>query len=560
LGNRGSSILAPLEKGAFAGIVSLGFLFILRLGNLAPFPPESALEAFLKIIPESVQEPSVQTLGDLAGQLGLIVATLLAILIYGIFGIIFERYYAPRMLSKGISRFEKFLIYSLIPWIFFGLIVLPAAGASVFGISSSSTSSSAAVWLFPFALLLSNFVYGIVLAWEYNDTKIFVPGRTGTPISGSGATRPRETPSVSRRSFIEKGAVALGALALMVTSLDSLLTAGSSAVSQNPGSSNSTSVGTPINLQNAPSIFDDPRLADLVDSEVTSNDNFYRVAIDVFDPSVDASSWSLQVAGVNGNGKSYTLSELQGLPRTSEYNTFECVSNTIDGNLISNALWGGVKLSDLFSDAGGVPEGTQNVVFYSVDGYSVAVPIATALHSDSMVAYQMNGVTLPQKHGYPLRAVIPGLYGMMSAKWVRKIQLINSSYSGYWQTRGWSPVGTVQTVAFMTIPADGAQPSLSQNKGTILVGGIAYAGDRGITKVEVSSDNGQTWQTATLKPALASNTWTLWAFAWTPAKAGSYNLLARATDGSGSLQSSQNTDTFPNGATGYSMVSVNVVA
>jgi len=548
-----------LERGAFAGIISLGFLFILRIGNLAPFPPESALEAFLKIIPESVQEPSVQALGDFAGQLGLIVATLLAVVVYGLFGLLFERVYAPRMLTKSISRFEKFLIFSLIPWFIFGFIVYPLLGDSVFGISSGFGSPSTDYWLFPLALLMANLIYGVVLALEYNDTKIFVPGKvgSGTSISQSSPVKIRESQGLSRRSFIEKGAIALGSLGLLVTSLDSLLTTGTPEAPPNTNSSN-TGTGSPINIGQAPAIFDDPRLANLVDSEVTSNDNFYRVAIDIFDPSVDVTSWSLQVAGVNGSGKTYAIADIQSLLKTVEYNTFECVSNTINGNLVSNAKWGGVKLSDLFADAGGVPQGAQNVVFYSVDGYSVAIPISRAMLSDSMVAYEMNDVTLPQKHGYPLRAVIPGLYGMMSAKWVRKIQIINSSYSGYWQTRGWSNVGTVQTVAFITIPGDGASQSLSQNNGTILIGGQAYAGDRGIFKVEVSTDGGQTWQTATLKPALADNTWTLWAIAWTPTKTGTFSIYARATDGSGTVQPSTETDTFPNGATGYAMSVVSI--
>ena len=561
MGN-GRGILAPIEKGAFAGIISLGFLFILRLGGVAPFPPESALEAFLKIIPENIQEPSVQALGSFAGQLGLIVATLLGAIVYGIFGLIFERMYAPRMITRSVSRFEKFMIYSLVPWLFFGLIVLPATGVSVFGIGSGIGVASTSIWLFPISLLISSFVFGAVLSWEYSDVKIFAPGKAGSMISQNAAPRARESKSISRRSFIEKGAVALAGHALMVSSLDALLVSTSStpSVPQSPNSNSTSGVGTPIDLAEAPSIFSDPRLAPLVDSEVTPNGDFYQVDIDVFTPSVNVSTWSLQVAGVEGSGKTYSLTDLQALPMTSEYNTFECVSNQIEGNLISNALWGGVKLSNLFSDAGGVPQGAQNVVFYSVDGYSVAIPIATAMRNVSMIAYEMNGASLPQNHGYPLRAVIPGLYGMMSAKWVRKIQIIDSSYMGYWQTRGWSNIGLVQTVAFIIIPADGAQSSLSQNKGTILLGGYAYAGNRGISKVEVSTDNGVTWQTATLKPSLAENTWTLWAFPWSPSQTGSYNIYARATDGTGALQTSVETDTFPNGATGYAMTSVEVVS
>lgn len=555
------SVFGALEKSGIAGIAALGFLFILRLGGLAPFPPESAFEAFLKIIPESIQEPSVQALGDLAGELGLLAATLLAVLVYGIFGVFFERVFSPEMQTRKLSRFEKFLIFSLIPFAFFSFIVFPLAGVSVFGISSGIGNTVIDAWLFPLALLVSNFIYGAVMSWEYSEIKVFAPGKVGASLPQTVVSKARESPSASRRAFVEKGAVALVALGLMVSSVDSILTSSNPASGPPPPpGSNSTNGGSAINLKDAPSIFDDPRLASLVDSEVTANGNFYRVSIDYIDPSVDVSTWSLQVAGVNGSGKSYSLQDLENLPETTEYNTFECVSNNINGNLISNASWTGVKLSDLLNDAGGVPQSAQNVVFYSVDGYSVAIPISTALNGESMVAYQMNGVALPQNHGYPLRAVIPGLYGMMSAKWVRKIQLINTSYMGYWQTRGWSDVGLVQTVAFIIVPGDGSQESLSQNKGTILLGGYAYAGARGISKVEISTDNGNTWQAATLKPELAGNTWRLWAFPWSPTKTGSYPILARATDGTSSLQSSIYTDTFPNGATGYAMITVNVVS
>ena len=354
---------------------------------------------------------------------------------------------------------------------------------------------------------------------------------------------------------MEKGAIALASLALMVSSIDSVL---SSATGPSTPSSGAAS-GTPINLSEAPSIFDDPRLAPLVDSEVTANGNFYQVDIDVFDPSIDVSTWSLQVSGLVNNPKTYTLDQLQALPLTEEYNTFECVSNLINGNLISNGKWSGVKLTDLFNDVGGLQQSSQYVVFYSVDGYSVGIPVSRALMPDSMIAYQMNGVPLPQSHGYPLRAVIPGLYGMMSAKWLRKIQVIDTSYMGYWQTRGWSDVGTVQTVSFIILPGDGSSQSLSQNKGTILIGGYAYAGARGISKVEVSTDGGKTWQRATLKPPIAENTWELWAYSWQPPSTGTYNLYARATDGTGDVQTSVETDTFPNGATGYAMTSVTIV-
>lgn len=527
-----------------AGLVSLGFLFVLRLGGIAPFPPESALEAFLKIIPEKVQEPSIQQLGTFAGKFGLILATIVSALVYGAFAILFEKWYFPRFTSRSISRLEKFLIYSIIPFLFFGLVVLPLSGDSVFGISSSFASSSS-MWLFPLSLLFGNAIYGVSLNWLYGDD---------IPISKAKQPAPqrKEVPAVSRRSFIEKGVLALGALALLVTGIDGFLT------SPQGTTTTGSQTGTPIDTDNEPSIFQDPRLANLVDSEVTSDDQFYQVDIDIFTPSVNASTWALQVTGLVQNPKTYTLSDLQALPKATEYNTFECVSNDVNGNLISNAEWGGVKLSDLFSDMGGVSEGAVYVVFYSVDGYSVGIPLAKALMPDSMIAYEMNYDSLPQDHGYPLRAVIPGLYGMMSAKWIRKISVINTSYQGYWQTRGWSNVGTVQTLTFITTPSDGSSQSLSVNNGTVVVGGYAYAGDRGISNVEVSIDGGKTWQQAVLKPPISNDTWALWAFEWATTNTGSINVYARATDGTGSLQTSTQTGNFPSGATGYASISIRV--
>jgi DMSO/TMAO reductase YedYZ molybdopterin-dependent catalytic subunit len=176
-----------------------------------------------------------------------------------------------------------------------------------------------------------------------------------------------------------------------------------------------------------------------------------------------------------------------------------------------------------------------------------------------MLAYEMNGVDLPRKHGYPLRAVIPGLYGMMSAKWIRQIVVSDSVYVGYWQTRGWTNDATVQTVAFIRVPYDGQSVSLSQNSGSVILGGFAFAGDRGISKVEVSMDGGSTWQQANLKPPASNLAWVLWAFEWEPPGPGNYVIYARATDGKGALQTATQAGTYPSGATGYAMSTVNVV-
>ena len=578
-GVKSSDVSSSLLRMAFfraaeAGLVALGLNFLLRFGMIAPFPPESGIESFLRIIPESIQEPAVQRLGDLAGDLGLVVASVIALVLYGILGVVFLRFVLPRLARiKSLSFLEGFLSYSLAPWIIFGFILLPIFGVSLFGTASVFATSNA-TWLFPTSLLFVQLVYSFVMYYEFKQAGI-IPRRvllisnslvlsSATPEIVNSKTVEQwkngraESTAISRRAFVEKGILAVGALALVVTSLDVILSA--VMASNGPAPAALSSSGTPVDLQAAPAIFSDPRLAKLVDAEVTSNDAFYGVAIDLFDPAVDASSYALKVGGLVKQSKNYDLIRFENsFSPVSQYNTFECVSNTINGNLIGNAKWTGVRISDLLQDTGGVSPNATYVVLYSVDGYSVGVPLSKAMMSDSILAYKMNDQTLPQKHGFPIRAVIPGLYGMMSAKWINMIEVVDSTYVGYWQSRGWSNDGTVQTVAFINTPSDGSSVSLPKNNGGVLLGGVAYAGNRGISKVEISTDQGKTWQTAQLKKAVSNDSWTLWAYEWTPQE-GNYSIYARATDGIGMLQISSETSTFPSGATGYAMIAVNVTS
>ena len=531
----------------------------MRLANLAPYPPESALEAVLKIIPESIQEPSVQNLGDFAGQLGLLVATIISMIVYALLGLVFQRFALTKMSRfKSISGFELFLLYSLAPLVLFGVILLPIFGNSVFGISSPVASTDS-IYFFPISLLFVQLLFSLFLYYGFKSANILPASITRPVVRVASRNRNSVTSgdALARRRFLQTGIVIAGVLVLSAYSIDKIISA---IAAQSPSNSASQS-GTAINLRDAPVIFQNPQLASLVDSEVTANGSFYRVAIDIIDPSVNASNWSLQVTGSVNYPKSYTLSDLQNsFQPVEQYNTFECVSNLINGNLIGNAKWTGVTISDLLNDVGGVTSNATYVIFYSVDGYSVAIPLSKAMMSDSILAYMMNDAALPRAHGYPLRAVIPGLYGMMSAKFLSKIEVVGSPYQGYWQSRGWSNVGTVQTVSFIRVPSNNATVSLSQNNGSIILGGMAYAGDRGISTVEVSLDGGKTWQLAQTKNALSNLSWELWAYEWKPTQTGFYNIYARATDGTGATQTSNQTNTFPNGATGYAMTSVNVTS
>ena len=372
--------------GLVAGILTLAFNFLLRLGGLAAFPPEAALGAFLNVVPASIEEPMVQRFGDFAGQLGLILATLVGAVVYGLLAVLFDRVLGRRLASLSLSVFESLLAFSLVPWLLFGVLLFPLAGVSIFGISSPFGSASN-VWVFPLTFLLIQGLFGLLLSPRFaNDVMLAGSLPRSTQLPGGP----------SRRQFIEKGVVAGLALIAGVFSLTNLGGLFSAQIQPSGGSA-------PIDLQDAPAIFRDPRLLTLVDSEVTPNGSFYRVAIDVIDPSVNLSTWSLKLSGFNDSPKTYLLQDLQKLPQRTQYTTLECVSNETNGNLISNAKWTGVSLSDLFQDAGGVPSGTSTVVFYSVDGYSVGIPLSKAMMSDSMLAYTMNDQPLPASHGYPLR-------------------------------------------------------------------------------------------------------------------------------------------------------------
>jgi hypothetical protein len=291
-----------------------------------------------------------------------------------------------------------------------------------------------------------------------------------------------------------------------------------------------------------------------VGSEVTDNRIFYRVDIDPIPPQLNSDQWSLQVSGKVNNPLTFNKTSLMALPAKDVYATLECVSNTINppGALISNAKWTGVPLAMLLSQAGASPD-AKYVVFRCADGYTVGIPLERALKPEALLAYKMNGDILPNEHGFPLRAIVPGIYGMMNAKWITEIGVVDQVYLGYWQERGWSNDAKIKTTSIIYYPP----PQASVN-GALPIAGIAFAGDRGISKVEVSVDGGSTWDEAVLKPPHSPYSWVLWAYEWKPTSKDSYTIVARAYDGNGQVQDPTSQQPFPSGGSGYRFVEVTV--
>lgn len=287
--------------------------------------------------------------------------------------------------------------------------------------------------------------------------------------------------------------------------------------------------------------------------EITPTAEHYQVSKNVFNPSVREQGWSLRITGLVDNPLELTLDTLRQLPSVERSSTLTCISNPVGGDLIGNSVWTGVHLADLLEMAG-VRAGASELILRAADNYSDSFPLEAALHEGTIVAYLQNGEPLTRDHGFPARVLVPAIYGMKNVKWVTEIELSDSDYQGYWQQRGWSDSAIVRTMSRID-----TREATRLEDGQVIIGGVAFAGLRGIERVEVSLDRGESWQAATLKPAQNGLSWNLWAYRW-PAEPGTYEAWVRATDGTGETQTSERSRPLPDGATGYHMQRVTVKA
>lgn len=283
---------------------------------------------------------------------------------------------------------------------------------------------------------------------------------------------------------------------------------------------------------------------------LTPQDSLYNVSSRVMDPSVDAATYALKIEGNVDRPLQLTLDQLQRLPRVQQTSTLECISNEVGGNLIGNCTWNGTRLADLLDQAGLRP-GAQRVVLYGADGYVDSIDIADALKPTTLVVYGIDDQPLTVPHGYPVRLIVPNIYGMKNVKWLQRIDVITFDFQGYWQKRGWDNPAVVKTTS--VIDTSG---SLALEQGVVPLGGIAFAGSRGVQLVEVRIDDGP-WTAATLEPEASPLQWRRWRWDW-PATPGRHLVSVRATDGSGELQSERVTAPHPDGASGYQAIRINV--
>jgi DMSO/TMAO reductase YedYZ molybdopterin-dependent catalytic subunit len=279
--------------------------------------------------------------------------------------------------------------------------------------------------------------------------------------------------------------------------------------------------------------------------EITDNDRFYRIDINLHAPEIDARAWKLELAGLVERPRAFTLEEIHARPAITQAITLECISNPVGGDLIGTSLWTGVRLRDVLREAG-LRSAAAAVWVQAADGFYETVEMDDALDERTLLVHAMNGVPLAAEHGFPLRIYIPDRYGMKQPKWIRRLEVIDRWRPGYWVERGWSRKAVPQTTAVIdtAVRADGARGA-----GSVMVGGIAFAGARGVSRVEVQVDDGP-WSPAELRtPSLSPLTWVEWRYAW-GGPPGRHALRVRAYDGAGHLQPTQPQPPHPSGATG----------
>ena len=535
--------------GLAAGAVAIAISLIIRSFVGGPFIPELASQTLFSLTPGQFESQAVANFGPLAKYSAFAGAIIVNFILYGLFAIWVDRLH-KKIHWKGYVG--KAILSSVVAYVILLIVTISLVTITETRTHTQPTSIIRLV----LSLILPQIAFGFTLSSFYE--KIRRPSRK--PVVEKPSEAPTEI-DYKKRALLRAAIASAVALPILYLGLNRLF---STQEVQLPSSSSLSLL--PLQSKSKPLGFEDPRLAPLLDSEVTPTYLFYRIDINPIVPVVDAISWTLTVKGLVNNPLTITYEEIKSMPSVKEYATLQCVSNKIGGDLTSTALWKGVRLKDVLQKAQ-VKPGAKYIAVRCYDGYDVGIPLERGLLDGSILAYEMNLAPLTSEHGYPVRAIVPGLYGMMNPKWITEIELVDNVYEGYWARNGWTNVATEDTHSFIVIPGQAPVRVRFRNLDVeninivpgqkVPVAGIAFAGDRGIAKVEVSTDGGVTWKSASIKDPLSKYTWVLWTAGFTPATAqGNYRIVVRATDKTGKVQTAEVRPPFPDGATGYHMINI----
>src|SRR5437879_3263524 len=507
------TIFAGLVAGLLAGIVMTTAMLLLAALRVAT-PLVIIGDRLSVFIPPG---PFLSVMGKVGGynhlkQLGVgstIAGQLLVAAIGGaVFGLLARRNPAR------LSAIWTMSILVVLPIVAFAIALWPVLGTSYVGLP---IEAARLVTLVGFALCVFLFERTLVTSFEFLTTRKF------------GKENYEFTPAVGRRAFLLSAigvAVAGGGVAL-ARKLYRVATFS----------------------------YDGTQYKGRIVEPITPNELFYCVTKNVVDPKVNVDLWHLEVDGLVQNRATYRFRDLEGFATVEQETTLMCISNGLDAGLISNAVWKGLALRDLIDPAAPLANAAR-VRFCGVDNYTDTVPLEKALEPTTLLAYQMNGKELPHRHGYPLRAIVPGYFGEKHVKWLTRIELTTDAAKGFYEAQGWGPDFITPTRSRIDVPDHDSRFTIHDS--SIEMKGIPFAGDRGISRVEISDNDAETWADAKIDYPGTKLTWALWSYDSRPDDADDYPLVVRATDGEGAVQEWEEGRSPFSGVTGFHKIVVHV--
>ena len=515
--SRKKAIFAGLLAGLLAGIVmTTAMLLLAALGVATPLIIiGDRLSVF---IPPG---PFLSIMGKVGGynhlkQLGVGSTIGGQLLVAAIGGMIFGL--LARRNPERVSSMLTMSIFVVLPIVAFAIALWPVLGTSYVGLP---VEAARLVTLVGFALCVFFFERTLVTGFQF------------LALRKTGKRQYEFTPAIGRRAFV------LSAIGIAVAG---------------------GGVALARKLYRAATFsYDGTQYKGRIVEPITPNELFYCVTKNIVDPRVNVDLWHLEVNGLVQNRATWRFQDLVGFPAREQQTTLMCISNGLDAGLISNAIWKGIPLRDLLDQA--VPfSNAARVRLHGVDNYTDTIPLEKAMKPTTLLAYEMNGVPLPHRHGYPLRAIVPGYFGEKHVKWLTRIELTDANAKGFYETQGWGPDFITPTRSRIDVPDNWSTFSLGELTSPIEVKGIAYGGDRGISRVELSFDNGQSWRDTDIYYIGGNLAWSLWKTEWKPDAPVDYALVVRATDGEGDVQEWEEDRGPFSGVAGLHEISVRVTA
>lgn len=360
---------------------------------------------------------------------------------------------------------------------------------------------------------------------------------------------------LNRRDFLIKLGGATAAITVVGVGLDLALKARDSQPAQTATGAGEpaapAATGTPVRAGDSSQSYEAVDPAPGTRSEITPVEDHYLIDINPRPPAIEEATWRLSIFGLVDNPVELTLDEIKSnYAPIDRYITLSCISNRVGGNLIGTTRWTGASLQEILADTG-VQAGATHIEIKSIDGFHETVAL-DLINEDSriMLTYAWDGEPLTRDHGFPLRIWIPNRYGMKQPRWIETIEVTNEDRPGYWVTRGWDKAAVVKTTSVIDTVADPYEGESGQM--LVPIGGIAYAGARGISQVEVRTDDGE-WQKTQLIEPLSDTTWVLWRYDW-PFEAGKHTFEVRCLEDDSTPQITEVADPRPSGATGLHSV------